>query len=340
MIKNKLLIVFILIAMNSIGQQLSFDDWTSLSIDDFRMLPKYGNVEKSEEHLKADQEFIDSMLKTGRTKEMGSSEMIDKGFEYLYKGDPKTAMYRFNQAYLLNPENNLIYWGYGSIYMYFGKYKLAREQYKEGLQKDPNQHMVLTDLGTTYLGDFYTDGTNDLKNIEEAISIFKRSFDIDPTYESTTYKLSISYLLLKDCENARKFLKITQDLGGNNITNDYLTDFNLSCKQENMDCSRLKTGKYKIEDERTGTTLIERNEEFQFEVNEKYNYNSKLKIKWLDDCTYQLSSLDEDIDPNDEMSSIVITCTITEINDKGYVQVSSSDKSDFKLTALVEYVKD
>ena len=57
-------------------------------------------------------------------KTAASDYLIKLGFNYMYKRDLKTAMYRFNQAYLLDSTNSDIYWGYGAIYMTLGNFEL------------------------------------------------------------------------------------------------------------------------------------------------------------------------------------------------------------------------
>ena len=94
-------------------------------------------------------------MKKFKSEKEASNHMIGLGFQYLNRGDIKTAMYRFNQAYLLNSENSNIYWGYGAVYMALGKFDLSREQYEAGLKIDKKNEKILIDYGTTYLGEFY-----------------------------------------------------------------------------------------------------------------------------------------------------------------------------------------
>lgn len=90
----------------------------SKNAEDIRMLPKYGGVQKSKEQLAADKDFLDEILSEDKyrdNKRLASDELIKIGFDYLYKGDVKTAMYRFNQAYLVDSTNTDIYWGFGGV---------------------------------------------------------------------------------------------------------------------------------------------------------------------------------------------------------------------------------
>src|SRR5262245_19428952 len=116
----------------------SFEQWEMESKTDKRLLPRYGHLPRSEQELKAYADFIKQMLALPdfKTRREASDHLIHLGFQYYYRPDFKTAMYRFNQAYLLDSTNTDIFWGYGAIYMAFGQYELAKRQYDEGLAID------------------------------------------------------------------------------------------------------------------------------------------------------------------------------------------------------------
>jgi hypothetical protein len=100
---KKLLAVclFILPASAVVAQQMTLDQWNEEAKTNIRCLPKYGHVEKTAGQLEADSEFIQAALSEFASKRLASEHLIDLGFKYLYH-DVKTAMYRFNQAYLLD----------------------------------------------------------------------------------------------------------------------------------------------------------------------------------------------------------------------------------------------
>lgn len=78
------------------------EKWNDKALLDKRILPKYGNQPKTEEEKKANLEFIKTALEKDSTIRKASEHLMRVGFEYLNKRDLKTAMYRFNQAYLLD----------------------------------------------------------------------------------------------------------------------------------------------------------------------------------------------------------------------------------------------
>lgn len=322
------------------AQQPSFKSWQMEAKKDIRMLPEYGTAEKTKEEIAADTRFVNSIVENGKSKSEGAQDMIRIGFDYLYKGNLKTAMYRFNQAYLLNPKNSGIYWGYGAVYTAMGAYDEARSEYTEGLKLEPESAPILTDYATTYLGEYYTNVRSNYKRAQKKLKMAEEkllaSYSIDPKYINTAYKLSIVYLNSQDCINAKKYLQATRALGGQPITKEYLTDFNRQCEN----CSSVKTGNFQIESLRDGVTKIARNQNFQIEENESKGYKLKLKVDWLDECTYTLTPVANLANPEQkDIPKMVVTCQIVEVNTDYYIQVSSSDDSERPMTSQIGIVQ-
>ena len=336
------LFTFLLLVCSFIcfAQQPSFKTWQLEAQKDKKMLPEYGNQKKNAEEIAADERFVSSLVDAGKSKTEGAHHMIRLGFDYLYRGDLKTAMYRFNQAYLLNPKNSGIYWGYGAIYTALSQYQEARVQYNKGLKIEPNSAPILTDYGTTYLGEYYENVRSNPKKATTKLNLAKEkflaSYAIDPEYISTTYKLSIVYLNRQDCVNAKKYLKATRELGGQPITKEYLSDFNLRCGN----CTSVKTGSFQIETAQNGFTKIERTKKYQIEENESLGYKLKLTIDCLDDSTYTLTPVADLTNPNSEnVPKGVLTCQIIEVNKDHYVQVTSVGNNKRRSTSRIEFVQ-
>src|SRR5690606_8874182 len=126
-IKSILILGLCIISIAPFAQNLTFEHWQNESRQNKGLLPRYGDSKKSKEEIESDRAFEKKVMESFEHREDASNHMIDLGFQYLYRGDPRTAMYRFNQAYLLDRENPYIYWGYGAVYMFFERFDLARE---------------------------------------------------------------------------------------------------------------------------------------------------------------------------------------------------------------------
>ena len=84
--------------------------------DDRNLLPKYGNLPKTDWQIAADASFIkatDEEYHGDRNK--ASADTTARGWQYLVQGDPEDAMRRFNQAWLLNNNNGVALWGMAAI---------------------------------------------------------------------------------------------------------------------------------------------------------------------------------------------------------------------------------
>ena len=217
------------------GQQMTSEKWDEEAKTNIRLLPKYGHAQKTEAQKNSDKEFIETALKKDTSNRIASDHLVSLGFQYLYR-DIKTAMYRFNQAYLLDSTNTDIYWGFGGVYMILGDYAKAEKQYQEGLAINPNNTHLLTDYGTYFMDQYYgilpIDEKGALTNLESAITYMVKSYQLDQTDQNTTFKLSICYWNKGDCDNAWKYYDICKALGGQPITEDYTKDLKKKCKRK------------------------------------------------------------------------------------------------------------
>jgi tetratricopeptide (TPR) repeat protein len=242
--KKIILLTSLLISFNGFSQ-VSFDEWKKESKTNKRLLPRYGHLPKTEQEIRSDSAYVKQILELPdfKTRREASNHMIRLGFQYYYRPDLKTAMYRFNQAYLLDSTNTDIFWGYGAIYMSLGQFELAKQQYETGLATDPANTHLLTDLATYYLQLYYLTmqmPKNDLvkdpeaeagKYMDSTLLYLNRSYVLDPKDVNTVYKLSIGYWTMKDCSKAWRFYDEAVALGGDPITEEYTNDLKKRCKR-------------------------------------------------------------------------------------------------------------
>jgi Tfp pilus assembly protein PilF len=239
--KHVIIIFLGLISFTTFAQvPMNLDQWNKEALSNKRLQPKYGNLPKSDEEKQADEKFISSTLQMtefngDRTK--ASDKMIQLGFTYLTRGDVKTAMYRFNQGYLLDSNNTDIYWGYGAVYMTLGDYATGKKQYEEGLSINPSNTHLLTDLGTYYLGQFYIldrgiEKSSAQVHLDSAIVYLNKSYLLDAKDFNTTFKLSICYWKKGDCTNAWKFYDECAAIDKERIPSDYRDELTQKCKRK------------------------------------------------------------------------------------------------------------
>jgi tetratricopeptide (TPR) repeat protein len=231
--------ILILLSVTCFGQQMTSSTLEEEAKTNKRLLPKYGLLPKSEREISADKDFINETMKQHQFNgdpRAASDHMIKLGFNYLNRRDLKTAMYRFNQAYLLDTTNTDIYWGYGAFYMMLGNYEEGKKQYTEGLSRNPENTHLLTDYGTYFMSQYYElkqagHEKDALTNLESALTYLNKSFIIDKEDQNTIYKLSICYAMKGDCEKAWEFYEKCKELGGQAITDEYTSELKKKCKR-------------------------------------------------------------------------------------------------------------
>jgi hypothetical protein len=81
-------------------------------------LPLYGEQPKTQAMLEADQRLIAAALETGLSRAQASDKSVQLGWQYFQqRRDIATAMKRFNQAWLLDPENGDAFHGFAVLVM-------------------------------------------------------------------------------------------------------------------------------------------------------------------------------------------------------------------------------
>lgn len=118
-------------------------------------LPMFGQpkVVRPENLKKADEDFIrDSTLRFG-SRAAGSNALATQAWTAIRAKQPDVAMQRFNQAWLLNPKNYRVFWGFGALMSERGRLAEALEHLETARQllDDPAQRVaLLCDLGTVH----------------------------------------------------------------------------------------------------------------------------------------------------------------------------------------------
>lgn len=164
-------------------------------------LPMFGQPKsvRPENLKKADDDFIrDSTLRFGN-RIAGSNALTAQGWTAIRARQPDVAMQRFNQAWLLNPKNYRVFWGFGALMSEHGRLAQALEHLETAreLVDDPTQRVaLLCDLGTVH-SEFAARLPSD-RQLERAQhfvlanSRFTESLENDPNYAMSWREWAIS----------------------------------------------------------------------------------------------------------------------------------------------------
>ncbi len=139
------------------------------------LLPMYGTdegVQKTEAMRAADEQFIATILGKGYTRETGARKSIELGWSYFLKGDRDTAMKRFNQAWLLNPQNGDAIHGMAVVCAErHCKPEKVESLFKRAIAQPEVRVAAFVDYGRF----LWMSGRRD-----DALALLRRSLEIDP----------------------------------------------------------------------------------------------------------------------------------------------------------------
>lgn len=111
----------------------------------------YGGPERTAEQRAADREFLAAVDKSGMTRREAAEHATKRGFQYSRRGDYATAIKRFNQAWLLDPEYGGAYWGFAVILFERDKeIGSAGEMFSKAAELLPDDLDLQVDYGRFY----------------------------------------------------------------------------------------------------------------------------------------------------------------------------------------------
>ncbi|WP_242928948.1 tetratricopeptide repeat protein [Pontibacter vulgaris] len=155
---------------------------------DPKVLPMFGNQAKTEAQQLKDQKFLSSCDASFKTRQEASNFFMERGWEYFSEGQVDTAVYRFNLAWLLNPDNSNTYWAFGLVTSGKGNNAEAITYYEKALAYQPKNSMLLTDLASAYINIYKTQPKK--KNLKKASVYSEQAIANDSTNSYAYYTLS------------------------------------------------------------------------------------------------------------------------------------------------------
>ena len=118
-------------------------------------IPMYGQPEivRPDALKKADEDFVKKVVDGFGPGEAASKAWWAQAEKFMQKLDLDMAMRRYNQSWLLNPNNYQPYWGFGRVMLEQGKPTEAikyLEKSKELIDDKYQKVALLADIGATY----------------------------------------------------------------------------------------------------------------------------------------------------------------------------------------------
>ena len=108
-------------------------------------LPMYGHIQKTADQKRVDTRYIKEMTTGGRSREAAAVVAARLGWHIFYQGDCSTAIKRFNQAWLLDPKNQLALWGFAVISIDRAQIEEAIRYYRMAIESGPEDPSLRRD---------------------------------------------------------------------------------------------------------------------------------------------------------------------------------------------------
>ncbi len=192
---------------------------SSLASTDSSLLPMYGGEDRQNNSalIKKDNEFIAKATRSFSSRVHAAEGYVERGFEMYSQNKFDKAMQRFNQAWLLNPNNAYIYLGYGLLYNNEKKPCMAVIMFIQAHKKGLKESGFLSDYATTTTNCALTKDNQLQKELfSDANDLYKQSSQ-SPNKALQAYAYhswAKSYFLQNDFPNSQIMLEQSKNLGG------------------------------------------------------------------------------------------------------------------------------
>lgn len=186
--------------------------------------PMYGNVKKTGEYLKADNEFIATVVKQFGTKDSACKVYVNFAWRYLFNNDRTSAIRRFNQAWMLNPQNCDVYYGFYAFQKLENNEVEATKYFSIGQQYDNKNKSALKTV------DLLTSIYARQNQKKEVFALCSKMISLDSTFIEPYRTLGYYYAMDNDSVNAIKYYNIAITLN----PNDTMTIINRGCYYQSL----------------------------------------------------------------------------------------------------------
>ncbi len=189
---------------------------------DIQVQPMFGGKTKTEAQQKRDEKFLTSCDKSFASRTEASKFFMERGWEYMNEGQVDTAVYRFNLAWLLNPDNKDAYWAFGLVTSAKGEDDKAIGFYEKALAYDNKNSMLLSDMAASYLN-VYQKGKKKKRDLKKASGYLTEAVAADPANAYALYHLSKVKFYEKDYSNAWAYLHKSREINLTQIDYEFIS---------------------------------------------------------------------------------------------------------------------
>ncbi|WP_460617005.1 tetratricopeptide repeat protein [Hymenobacter ruber] len=153
-----------------------------------RLQPLFGGLNPTQATQLLGEARLKAIAASFASTAEASTFFTNKGYEYLRENQPDTATYRFNLAWLLNPQNAEAYRGLGIIASSQPTPDAAIALLSRGFGIAPTSTLLMSDLGASYLIRYSQ--TKKKKDLTMGLTLLQRATAADPANANAWQQLA------------------------------------------------------------------------------------------------------------------------------------------------------
>ena len=165
----------------------------------------YGDRQFSPPELKANKELLQSVDRLGVSRRDAARRAVVVGFKHFREGDIASAIKRFNQGWLIDPEFGRVYWGLAIVSFERNKDPVQAEQlFLKAAELSPDDADLHVDVGRFF---------GKTGNPSKAGVYFERALKIDEDVRDAHRGLALAYASQMKFRQALDHAKIAKQRG-------------------------------------------------------------------------------------------------------------------------------
>ncbi len=159
-----------------------------------RERPMYGTAPTDSEVIKADERLLQSAIDRGVPREQVFRDAVAGGWQAFRAGEPGMAIRRFNLAWLLEPENGNVYWGFSAaVQARDGNLEQAAGFLARARKLMPNDAELMVDSANLMVR---------MGRFDDAIELYNGALALRPGFAAVDQGLALAYAGKRDYRRA------------------------------------------------------------------------------------------------------------------------------------------
>lgn len=182
----RILVLFILLALPTVSSA--------------REIPMWEGISKTQKMIEIDRKFVSSITKSGG-KRKGADRANQLGWKFLSRKNPDMAIKRFNQAWLLDPSNANIYWGFAvAVHQQGRPISEVKRHFRKAEQGFSGNKKAMTEL---YADQGQVFGER--RMFKESIQMFEKALKLNSQHSKSRRGIVLSAKAIGDSAIIKKY---------------------------------------------------------------------------------------------------------------------------------------